>query len=32
MKIINAALRHQPGLFTLSLEEGVIAASMRSPP
>lgn len=26
MKIINAALRHQPGLFTLSLEEGVIAA------
>ncbi|MFP1762938.1 cytosine deaminase [Lonsdalea quercina] len=26
MKIINAALRHQPGLYTLSLREGLIAA------
>ncbi|MFP1736650.1 cytosine deaminase [Lonsdalea quercina] len=26
MKIINAALRHQPGLYTLSLHDGLIAA------
>ena len=31
MKIINAALRHQSGLFTLSLENGVIAAIDAQP-
>lgn len=31
MKIINAALRHQSGLFTLSLEDGVIAAIDAQP-
>ncbi|MGL9720979.1 cytosine deaminase [Symbiopectobacterium sp.] len=31
MKIINAALRHQSGLFTLTLEDGAIAAIDAQP-